>query len=495
MNETLAILQSPLEPHQKRNQLAAAAGNALPAPGLTPRIRAFLEEGILCTLFEGNAPYRPRYVVPDYARLMAQGSAYLDLAPPADLFEAVGALLALYRYVPSITGYPVFVGQLDDLLEPFWAGAAPEARERLLELLLVQIDRTLPDAFVHMNLGPRDTEVGRAVLRAERRLGHAVPNLSLKVGPETSEAFLLEAVATALDTGKPYFVNHPALSAELGEGYAVASCYNTLPVGGGSHTLVRLNLARLAQGCTQPEAFLEERLPGAVAAMAELIGARIRYLVEETGFFQTSFLVREGLISLDRFTAMAGVFGLFEAVEHLTQGGRMGHDPRADALAQAIVFRTRDLVKAQPAPYCQGTGGRLGFHAQSGISSDVDATPGVRIRPGLEPDLPAQVALAGRLQGAFDTGVSEILLFEPSARTSPGGVLRIVRAALDQGLRILALGTPDSELVRVTGYLVKRTDLAKVRAQVPLREETAALGEEALRRGLGAQRTVRPVLG
>lgn len=494
MNATLAILQAPLEPHQKRNRLAAQAESTLPAPGLSPQVQRFLEEGILCTLFEGNAPYRPRYVVPDYGKLMRQGSAYLNLTPPKDLFEAVSALLTAYRYVPSITGYPVFVGQLDDLLEPFWEDAGAEVRERLLELLLVQIDRTLPDAFVHMNLGPRDTPVGRAVLRAERRLRNAVPNLSLKVGSETSEAFLLEAVATALETGKPYFVNHPALTAILGEDYAIASCYNTLPIGGGSHTLVRLNLARLAQDCPDARTYLEARLPEAVAAQVQLIEARIRFLVEDTGFFQSSFLAAEGLIRLDRFTAMAGVFGLFEAVRTLTGGGRMGSDAEADALAEAIIFRARDLVKAQPAPHCAGTGGRLGFHAQSGINSDLDTTPGVRIRPGLEPSLPAQIALEARLQGAFDTGVSEILLFEPSARTAPGGILRIVRAALDQGMRILTLGTSDSELVRVSGYLVKRTDLARIQRQEPLREETAALGEEALRKGLAGRRKVRTAL-
>lgn len=494
MNPALAILQSALEPWQKRNRLAAEAEATLPAPGLTAQVQGFLEAGILCTLFEGNAPYRPRYVVPDYAVLLRQGSAYLNLEPPRDLFEAVGALLAAYRFVPSITGFPVYVGQLDDLLEPFWETVPAATRERLLELLLVQIDRTLPDAFVHLNLGPRDTAVGRAVLRIERRLRKAVPNISLKVAPGTPEPLLLEAVATALETGKPYFVNHPALVAELGEDYAVASCYNTLRLGGGSHTLVRLNLAALAQDCPDARTFLEQRLPEGVAALTGLIQARVRFLVEDTGFFQSSFLVQEGLIRLDRFTAMAGVFGLFEAVEALTGGLRMGRDPEADTLAEAITWRARDLVKAEPAAHCAGTGGRLGFHAQSGIATDIEVTPGVRIRPGLEPDLPAQVALEARLQGAFDVGVSEVLVLEPSARNSPEGVLRVVRGALAQGLRILALNTSDSELVRITGYLVKRTDLDRIRAQQNLREESALLGEAALRNGRSGSRRVRPIV-
>jgi YjjI family glycine radical enzyme len=494
MNETLSILQSPLEPWQKRNRLAAQAEGALPAPGHTPEVRALFDRGVLCDLFEGNAPYRPRYVLPDYQVLLARGSAYLDLAPARDLFEAVGALLAAYRFVPSITGFPVYVGQLDELLEPFWEQEPPSTRERLLELLLVQIDRTLPDAFVHLNLGPRDTGVGRAVLAMERRLRKAVPNISLKVAPETPDAFLEEAAATALETGKPYFVNHPALSEALGGAYGVASCYNTLPLGGGAHTLVRVNLAALARECPDLRRFREEALPAALEALTSCMEARIRFLVEEAGYFDSSFLVKEGLVSLDRFTAMAGVFGLFEAVEVLTGGLRMGRDAEADRLAEALVLQARDQIKARPVPHCEGTGGRLAFHAQSGIATDVDATPGVRIRPGLEPDLPRQLALAARLQASFDAGASEILLFEPTARRKPAALVRIVRGALAQGLRILAVGTSDSELVRITGYLAKRGDLAR-EGRENLREESVSLAAGALRNGRAAERTARPLVG
>jgi YjjI family glycine radical enzyme len=494
MNPTLAILQSPVEPWQKRNRLASQAESALAAPGLTPGMQDLFGRGILCDLFEGNAPYRPRYALPDYQALLARGSAYLDLAPPRDLFEAVGALLAAYRFVPSITGFPVYVGQLDDLLEPFWEQEAPATRERLLELLLVQIDRTLPDAFVHLNLGPRDTAVGRSVLALDRKLRKAVPNISLKVAPETPDTFLEAAAAAALETGKPYFVNHPALTQALGGPYGVASCYNTLPLGGGAHTLVRLNLAALAKECPDPARFKEAVLPDALEALAACMEARIRFLVEEARFFESSFLVKEGFLSLDRFTAMAGVFGLYEAVETLTGGLRMGRDPEADRLAETLVLQARDQIKARPVPYCEGTGGRLAFHAQSGIATDMDATPGVRIRPGQEPGLPAQLALAARLQPAFDAGASEILLFEPTARRNPAALVRIIRGALAQGLRILAVGTSDSELVRITGYLAKRTDLAR-EGRENLREESVSLAAGALRNGRAAERTARPLVG
>ena len=40
--------------------------------------------------------------------------------------------------------------------------------------------------------------------------------------------------------------------------------------------------------------------------------ARIRSLVEEQRFFETHWLATEGLIDIDRFSAMFGVFGLAE---------------------------------------------------------------------------------------------------------------------------------------------------------------------------------------
>ena len=494
MTPVLDILRDPgLEPWQKRNRLAAAAENALPDLPVSAEVHRLLDAGILCGLFEGQAPYRPRYVLPDYAKLLAKGSAYLDLSPPQDLFQAVNALLTAYRFVPSITGYPVYLGALDTLLEPFWDAESPAVRERLLELFLVQVDRTLPDAFVHANLGPWDTKVGRAVLAIERRLKKAVPNLSLKVAPETPDDFLQVAVATALDTHKPYFVNHPAMAAIWGEDYGIASCYNSLRIGGGSHTLVRVNLSRLAQGSPDIATFLEQRLPEAVEAMAELINARARFLVEETHFFEASFLAQEGLISLNRFTSMAAVFGLHECVEALTGGAQMGRDSEADVLAHTITFKARDLVKAQSAVYCEGSGGRLGFHAQSGISGDQNASPGVRVKIGAEPDLFRQLKLQADLQQAFDTGVSEIALFDTTAIQNPEGVLRIVRGALSAGLRILSLGSSNSELVRISGYLVKRRDLERARLHENMREETVVLGEEAVRNGRILERAVRGI--
>ena len=63
------IVTSPvLSPEQKRHFLALEAENNLPYPALPAEARRALDEGVICDMFEGHAPYKPRYVLPDYAR-------------------------------------------------------------------------------------------------------------------------------------------------------------------------------------------------------------------------------------------------------------------------------------------------------------------------------------------------------------------------------------------------------------------------------------------
>ncbi len=344
-------------------------------------------------MFEGNAPYRPRYVLPDYARALRQGSRFLELEPPRDLDDALMFLLVMYSQVPSITGYPVYLGDLDTLLEPFAAGTSDEALHRSMRRFWIAVDRMVPDAFAHTDLGPDDTRVGRMMLRLARELRQVVPNMTMRVDPvRTPDDLLLEGVLTMFDSAQPHFVNHPMMVANHGEGYASVSCYNSLPIGGGSHTLVRLNLKEtVLQHNGGLEAFFADTLPTYVELTAELIESRVRYLVEHARFFEHSWLAQEGLIDLSRFSAMFGVFGLAEAVELLLEAdgrpGAWGHDAHANELGERIVREVAALVADRPMPWCEGGGGRCFLHSQSGIDSDVGVTAGVRVPVGHEPPM------------------------------------------------------------------------------------------------------------
>ena len=112
------VTSSVLSPEQKRHFLALEAENALPYPELSEQAQAALTEGVICDMFEGHAPYKPRYVLPDYERFLANGSAWLELEGAQDLDDALSLLTILYHHVPSVTAMPVYLGYLDALLSP-----------------------------------------------------------------------------------------------------------------------------------------------------------------------------------------------------------------------------------------------------------------------------------------------------------------------------------------------------------------------------------------
>ena len=464
-----ALVDSPALTYRQRVQaLAGLAEEALDPPPTSPECAEALASGLINDLAEGHAPYRPRYLLPDYDRALSQGSEFLQLPAPTDIYEAIAFLLSMYSQVPSITGYPVYLGDVDRLLEPFAAEVDDETLTRIMKLMWVTIDRSFPDAFTHANLGPDDTRVGRTILALERELLQTVPNLTLRVDADrTPDSLILDAVQTVFACGKPHFVNHAMMTDDLGPDYGVVSCYNSLRVGGGSHTLVRLNLAesaRLHDG--DLESWFTSTLPAHIALNAELMAARIRSLVEQSHFFDHSWLVDEGLLSLDKFSAMFGVFGLAECVNALVTAsggtGTYGHDADATALGWRIVERVAELVSQTPLPYCEGNDGVAFLHSQSGIDSDLDVTAGTRIPIGTEPPLHEHLLAVAPNHQFFTSGVSDILHFDDTAVRNPQAVVDVIRGAMAVGMRDVTFNLDSNDFIRITGYLVRKSDLAKL---------------------------------
>lgn len=453
---------------QKAAVLAGLAENVLPAPSVSAATAAALDARIICDMFEGNAPYRARYILPDYAVALRNGSTFLELPPALDLDEALAHLLIMYSNVPSITGYPVYFGDLDSLLLPYVDDIDDDTLYRKLRLFWMSLDRMFPDAFAHTNLSPVYNRVAKTILQLERDLLQVVPNISLKVDPElTSDEYVLDGVRTVFACGKPHFINHQLMMRDLGPAYAAVSCYNSLKVGGGSHTLCRLNLKETVLAHEgNLEGFFESTLPYYVERMAELMAARIRFLVEESGFYESSWLVHDGLIALDHFSAMFGIFGLAEAVNLLMErdggDGRYGFSVEADDLAFRITSSIAQLVAEQPLPYCDGNDGRAFMHSQSGIDLDVDVTAGTRIPIGTEPPLFRHLQTVSRHHDLFQSGISDILHFDETAERNPQAVVDVIRGAFASGMRDFTFNLDSNDFVRITGYLVRKSDLAKL---------------------------------
>ncbi len=482
MNPIKAIIQNrQLSYNQKIIKLAQQAENTLSEINSDEEIKKLQKQKVICDLFEGNAPYRPRYVLPDYEKFMKQGSKFLNLEPPKTLLEAVNALLIMYKNVPSITTFPVFLGNIDALLEPFITNTSFDYE--IIKMFLTNIDRTLVDSFVHANIGPKATKAGSLILKAEKELQNVVPNLSLKYNHKTSDEFAKEAIATSLSSAKPYFVNHDMFVNDFGENYGIASCYNGLPVGGGSYTLVRMNLKNLTFEAKNSKEFSEKQLPFAVKTMSRLMDNRIEFLTEKSGFFESSFLVKEGLIYKDRFTAMFGIHGLAECVNKLmikdNKKGRFGHNDIANELGEKILKQLEKEVNNHINSKCLVSNKNFLLHAQCGIGDDVNTSPGCRIPAGDEPETMEQILQASLYHKYFPTGISDVFTFDSTAKNNPDFVLDIIKGAMNSGIRVFAFYTKDSDLIRVTGYLAKKSEMKKFKNGEQNLQNTVELAQPA----------------
>lgn len=430
-----------------------------------------INEGILCDLGEGMVPYRPRYIIPDYALFLEKGSEFLELNPPTDLWEACNNLLIMYRHVPSITSFPVFLGELDNLLNPFVEKMDREEAKRCLKLFLTNIDRTLTDSFVHADIGPKDTLAGRLILELTEEMQLAIPNLSLKYDEDlTSDEFAEVCLKCMLKTAKPSFGNHKMFKEEWTEDYAIASCYNGLKIAGGGFSLPRLRMYECSLKASSKEDFLDNVLPKYANLLMGFMDNRVKFIVEESAFFKSNFLVTEGFLKQENFTGMFGMVGLAECCNNLlgiTDPKKgFGNNGKADELGVEIMNKLQELISAHTAPYCDAFDHKYRLHAQVGIDSDGrENSPGARIPIGAEPELLDHINHSTKFHKFFYTGIGDVFKFEETWANTPNALLDIIKGAMNNGMRYFSGYLANNDVVRVTGYLVKRSELAKLDAK------------------------------
>lgn len=488
------VTSQQLSYEQKVVALAHAAEDTLSVLPMPERTKYYFEKGVICNLNEGNAPYRPRYIMPDYAKAVRQGVKFLQLDPPQNFDELLTFLQVLYRHVPSITTYPVFLGDLDALIEPFITDLSDDEVKRKLRLFLIYLDRTITDSFCHANLGPQATRAGRLIMEVDRELEQAVPNLTLKYDPAiTPDDFAEQAIYISLCVANPAICND-VLNRNTYDRYGISSCYNILPIAGGSYTLTRLVLPKLAALTDDKEHFLKQLLPEAMRCMADYMSARIRFIVEESGFFESHFLATEGLVERDRFVAMFGLVGLAEAANHFANGKKYGTDAEADEVAEQIMETITAFVNEYECPYCEIANHRLLLHAQVGIDTDYGITSGIRIPVGDEPEsIYDHLRHSSRFHRFIPTGCSDILPFDITGKQNPAAVLDIIKGAFSLGQKYIAFYASDSDLVRITGYLVKRSEIDKWNSGQAVLQNTTQLGAPTYASAHLANRKVRGV--
>ena len=499
--EILDTLLDPTSSHEQRvTYLARKAENMLTVldepEELDELMRCGIDTRCICNLFEGDAPYRPRYICADFPKFLAQGSTFLQLGPAKTFHEALTNLMILYHNIPSITNYPVYIGDLDGLLGPYIEGLSDDEVKNALRLWLTMVDRTILDSFCHADIGPKATRFGYLLMEVEAELENAVPNLTMRVADDTPDEFVMAGINCALRSAKPSFANDKMFRSELGDDYCIASCYNGLYKGGGSYTLTRLILSNIAKRAKDIADFKQNVLPHVCDVMARYMDERIRFIVEESGWFESSFLAKEGLVDRKKFTAMFGLVGLAECVNILLEKEgcteRFGHSERANQLGVEIMDIIDAFNKAHVNPYCECTDGHFLLHAQVGIDSDHDCSPGTRIPIGEEPkELVEHLNVINLFHKYFPSGTGDIFPVDLTAHKNPEYVLDIIRGGLGMDIRYLSFYSSDSDVVRITGYLAKRSEMERLNAGENVRQNTTGLGLGAAKNCKALDRRVR----
>ena len=253
------------------------------------------------------------------------------------------------------------------LLEPYADGVDDEdAAPQAAAVLDQRSTGCCPDAFAHANLGPDDTPRRRADRCAlERELLQVVPNLTLQVDPQrTPDDLHPRRRRDGLRLRQAALRQPPDDGRRPGRAYAAVSCYNSLRVGGGSHTLVRLNLEEAVAAPRRRRRRLPRRDAAALRRAHRRADGGAHPPPRRAGR-----LLRPHLAG-PRGAALARP--VLRDVRHLRAGrgrrpadGARGRRRAATATtrtptpsAYRITERVAALVAARPMPYCEGNGGR-----------------------------------------------------------------------------------------------------------------------------------------
>jgi len=464
------------------SRLAKIAENQLPYPeGVGDEYFELFEKDIISDLGEGHATFTPRYILPNYEKLLEEGCDFLRLKPAKTLTEAINSLLIFYHHVPSFSNYPVFVGRIDKLLNPYIEDEKM-AREQI-RWFLIHLDRTINDSFCHANIGPEETLAGNIIIDLEKELQNAIPNMTLLYDKEkTPHSFAVKCIESSLICANPAFANDRMFKKDFGDDYGIASCFNGLPSNGGAFTLSKIKLNKVAFNSESIEEFFEKNLPHAIDVLCNFMESKIRFLVEESTFFKTNFLVTEGFIELDRFVGMFGIVGMHECVTHLMkiQGKSFvyGKDDEANKLGLEIMEFIDNKVKSFKSKYGKSMNNRFLLHAQ--IESTAETTAGVRIANGQELPIYAHLRHSGLFHKYFPSGVSDHFPFDSTAINNPEAILDIFKGGFEVGARYLSAYRQDGDLVRVSGYLVKKSDIERLKNGLHVNYGNIRYGKEQI---------------
>lgn len=130
-----------------------------------------------------------------------------------------------------------------------------------------------------------------------------------------------------------------------------------------------------------------------------------------------------------------------------------------------VIASARNWRSLSPIPREIWLAKRAMLHAQSGISSDIGTTPGARLPYGDEPDPITHLQTVAPHHAYYYSGISDILTLDETIKRNPQALVQLCLGAFKAGMREFTANVSGNDLVRVTGYMVRLSDLEKYRAE------------------------------
>jgi YjjI family glycine radical enzyme len=214
-----------------------------------------------------------------------------------------------------------------------------------------------------------------------------------------------------------------------------------------------------------------------------MMDKRVSYMVEKSNFFVSSFLEKEGFISKDNFTAMFAIIGLADAVNHMLKLENLdetfGQSERGDEIGHMIMKAVQAVVDGHQGKYVERTANKYLLHAQVGASLDEEDnfnTPAHRVKVGQEPTLIDHLKHSAPFHQYFPSGTGDLFAFDQTYVDHPSAVVDIIDGAFASGYRYITTYMKNTDLIRVTGYLVKKSEVEKLRNDQVVLRDTAWFG-------------------
>jgi hypothetical protein len=91
----------------------------------------------------------------------------------------------------------------------------------------------------------------------------------------------------------------------------------------------------------------------------------------------------------------------------------------------------------------------------------------------------------------FPSGIGDIFVFDETYKKNPEAILDIIKGGFNENLRYFSLYSSECDVVRVTGYLVKKSEMNKLEKGESVLRDTEVLGKGARDNGKALERRLR----